>query len=249
MSLYTNTSTVPGLFASPYYWWEGGLAWDSMINYWFLTGDATYNEIVGNGLLFQTGQDLDYMPANQTKSEGNDDQGIWALAAMTAAEQGFPYPSSQSSNPSNTTWLQLAQNVFDDQAARWDNKTCGGGLRWQIFTFNAGYNYKNSATAGTFFELAARLARFTGNQTYYDWAEQVFEWSTATRLVSLQSNGANGSYAVWDGADTNSNCSQFNHIQWTESAGLYLGASAVMYNEVSNCGSPTSSLRCMLTAA
>lgn len=74
---YTNVTEVPGgipgLLGEPYYFWESGLAWDSLINYWYQTGDDSYNEFIGHSLRFQLGENNDYMPANQTKSEGNDD--------------------------------------------------------------------------------------------------------------------------------------------------------------------------------
>jgi hypothetical protein len=82
----------------------------------------------------QVGADNNFMPANQSKSLGNDDQGFWGMTAMTAAEYNFPNPSSD-----QPQWLALAQAVFNTQAPRWDASTCGGGLRWQIFTFNSGY--------------------------------------------------------------------------------------------------------------
>lgn len=58
---------------------------------------------------------------------------FWAFAAMSAAELGFEDPSSD-----EPSWLALAQAVFNEQAARWDAADCKGGIRWQIFTFNAG---------------------------------------------------------------------------------------------------------------
>lgn len=41
-------------------------------------------------MLWQVGPDQDYMPPNQTKDEGNDDQGFWGMAAMSAAELDYP---------------------------------------------------------------------------------------------------------------------------------------------------------------
>ena len=38
-----------------------------LINYWNLTGDSTYNEVVKQALLFQRGDDDNYMPQNQSK--------------------------------------------------------------------------------------------------------------------------------------------------------------------------------------
>ena len=40
-----------------------------MIEYWYYTGDSTYNAVVTQGLLAQVGPDNDYMPPNQTKTE------------------------------------------------------------------------------------------------------------------------------------------------------------------------------------
>lgn len=140
------------------------------------------------------------MPPNQTKTEGNDDQGFWALAVMSAAETNFPNPPSD-----QPQWLALAQAVFNLQAARWDMSTCGGGLRWQIFTFNNGYNYKNSISNGCFFNLAARLAKYTGNNTYAEWAEKTWDWTAAVGLLD-------NSYYVYDGSDDLLNCSRVNRI-------------------------------------
>ncbi|KAK3074386.1 hydrolase 76 protein [Teratosphaeriaceae sp. CCFEE 6253] len=231
VGLYSNSADfpvgtgIPGLFPEPYYWWESGLAWDSLIRYWALTGDDTYNDLIREGLLFQLGSDSNFLPPNQTKSEGNDDQSYWALAAMTCSG-----------------------NVFASQAARWDDETCGGGLRWhahihlehrhgpshfdrlpgrQIFTFNNGYNYKNSQSTGNFVQLAARLAAFTGNTTYSDWAEKGTQWALDTGLIS----GANEtSGAVYDGMDTDTNCSQINHLQWTAGVGSFLSGAAYAAN-------------------
>ena len=40
-----------------------------MIEYWFYTGDSTYNDVVTQGLLAQVGPHNDFMPPNQTKTE------------------------------------------------------------------------------------------------------------------------------------------------------------------------------------
>lgn len=161
MSYYTGNKTgdTPGNLPMPYYWWECGAMMGSMINYWYYTGDSSYNAAVKQALLHQTGDEDDFMPENQTKALGNDDQGFWGLAAMTAAETGFEDPDKDQPG-----WLSLAQGVFNTQVVRWDTTTCGGGFRWQIFTFNNGYGYKNSISNGCVFNLAARLALYTGNK-------------------------------------------------------------------------------------
>ena len=219
---YRNAS-IPGLFGDPYYFWESGLAWDSLLQYWYQTGDDAHNEIIGEALRFQLGPDNNFAPVNQTKVLGNDDQASWALAAMTAAEYGFP---SDVLDDMNTTWAQIATNVFEVQAARWDEETCNGGLRWQIFSFNNGYDYKNSISNGNFFQLANRLALYTGNTTYSDWARRVYDWTFEVGLISNLGQ-------IFDGTGTEENCSQINHIQWTANAGTFLAGEAYAYNAVS----------------
>lgn len=223
----TEPGEIPGLFPSPYYWWESGLAWDALVNYWAQTGDDTYNDIVNEALVWQVGENNDFFPLNQTKTIGNDDQAFWALAAMTAAEYGFPAPAGDLIRGSNLTWLQLAENVFNEQVRRWDEDTCAGGLRWQIFTFNSGYNYKNSLSNGNFYQLASRLNLYTGNLTYSQWAEKALSWSGQTGLLSNETG------AVFDGFSTSTNCSDISRLQWTASSGTYLSGAAYLQNHVS----------------
>lgn len=217
---YTGNETgdTPGNLPDPYYWWETGAMFGSLIDYWYYTGDATYNNITTQAMLHQVGPDDNYMPPNQSKTLGNDDQAFWGLAALSAAEVNFPNPGED-----EPQWLALAQAVFNTQAARWDNQTCGGGLKWQIFTFNNGYNYKNTISNGCFFNMAARLARYTDNQTYADWAEKSYEWMHNINLLD-------DSFNVYDGTDDTKNCSEINHIQWTYNVGNLLIGAANMYN-------------------
>ena len=64
-----ETGQSIGLLPNPYYWWEAGAMFGIMVEYWFYTGDESYNEAVTQGLLAQVGPDNDYMPPNQTKTE------------------------------------------------------------------------------------------------------------------------------------------------------------------------------------
>ncbi|KAK2627925.1 hypothetical protein QTJ16_002571 [Diplocarpon rosae] len=169
-------------------------------------------------MLFQTGTEQDFMPTNQTKTEGNDDQGFWGMAAMLAAETNFQNPPKD-----RPQWLALAQAVFNEMAARWDTTTCGGGLRWQIFPFNKGYTYKNSIANGCLFNLGARLARYTGNQTYADWASKVWDWETSLGLIDSNFN-------IFDGASNIENCTTIDRLQWSYNAGIYLHGAANLYN-------------------
>lgn len=169
MDYYTGDQygKTVGMFSDPYYWWEAGGAWGCMLDYWFFMENDTYNDEITAAMIHQAGDDNDYIPLNQSTTEGNDDQAFWGIAAMTAAERNFTNPPSD-----EPQWLYLAQAVFNTMALRWDADSCGGGLRWQIFVWNSGYDYKNTVSNGALFHIAARLARYTGNETYVDWAEK-----------------------------------------------------------------------------
>jgi mannan endo-1,6-alpha-mannosidase len=188
-----------------------------LVDYWSLTGDDTYNSLVSQALYAQTGENDNYIPANQSVSESNDDQTSWGLAALLAAERNF------TASADGPTWLELTTNVFDNQAARWDVGTCDGGLRWQLFTSNSGYDYKNSLSSANFFLLAARLAQLTGNQTFADWAEKSYSWLTESGFVDIDGS-------VFDGAHTEYDCTDINKVQFSNTAGVVLYGAAVMFN-------------------
>lgn len=141
------------------------------------------------------------------------------MAVLSAAEYQFPDPPA-----SEPQWLALAQNVFDTQAARWDTAQCGGGLRWQIFLWNNGFLYKNSISQACFFNMAGRLALYTGNHTYAIWANRIWDWMVDVQFLH------DDSYYVYDGASVENNCTQVVPYQWTYNAGAFLHGAAAMYN-------------------
>ena len=212
---------VPGNLPDPYYWWETGAMFGALIDYWHYTGDGEWNDITMQAMLHQVGIDSNYMPQNQSTTLGNDDQSFWGMAALTAAEDKFPNPPKD-----KPQWLALAQAVFNGQTTRWDTDTCDGGLRWQIFKVNMGYNYKNTISNGCFFNIGARLASYTNNETYAEWAEKAWDWMTRVGLIS-------DTFQAYDGTDANQNCTGINHIQWSYNHGVLLSGAAFMYNFVS----------------
>ncbi|THZ94734.1 mannan endo-1,6-alpha-mannosidase [Aureobasidium pullulans] len=113
-------------------------------------------------------------------------------------------------------------------AGRWDTSTCGGGLRWQIYTFNAGYDYKNSISNLGLFQLAARLARYTNNATYTDWAEKSWQWYADSSLWDVET------YQVFDGTSTDDNCTSVDHFEWTYNYAAAISGAAYMYNHTSD---------------
>lgn len=141
---------------------------------------------------------------------------------MSACEMNFQNPPK-----GKPSWLSLSQAVFNLQANRWDDQHCNGGLRWQIFTWNRGYDYKNSISNGGFFQLAARLARYTANDTYAQWADKTWDWMAGSPLFTPDQD-----YAVYDGAQIAVNCTNPTRIQWTYNVGTMLMGAANMYNYV-----------------
>ena len=138
---------------------------------------------------------------------------------MSAAERSFPAPPQP-----NPSWLTFVTNVWNDLVLRWSTETCGGGLKWQIFPSNVGYDYKNTPSNGALFQLSARLARYTGNPTYVFWAEKSWYWMSDIGLIDQRN------FNVYDGTDDTLNCSEINHIAWTYNAGMVLSGAAYLAN-------------------
>jgi mannan endo-1,6-alpha-mannosidase len=214
----TNTPSTIAILPSPLYWWEAGAMWGALIDYYHYTGDSSYNEVTTQALLSQVGPNSDYMMPNQEFDEGNDDQSFWGFATMSAAEKNYPEPTT-----GEYTWVELTENLWNTQVRRWDTTTCNGGLKWQIYPSNNGYDYKNSISNGAFFQLSARLARYTGNQTYLDWALKSYDWSVNVGFIDSD-------YHVYDGAEDTTNCSDHSEVIWTYNTGVYLYGAAVLYN-------------------
>lgn len=216
----TTPGGTIGMFTWPYFWWEAGGAMGSLIDYGYYMETDEHVELVKEALIYQVGDDNNYIPLNQSTTEGNDDQAFWGIAVMAAAEKNFSNPADDS-----VAWLTLAQAVFNTMSARWDMGECNGGLRWQIFQWNSGYDYKNSVSNGALFHMGARLARYTSNDTYVEWAEKVWEWMYGVGLLT-----EGDAWYVYDGVKIDNNCLNVTKFQWTYNQGLMLAGCAYLYN-------------------
>jgi len=49
----------PGILYPPYYWWQAGAMFGTLLDYWHYTGDDQYNEMVREGLMHQFGEHND----------------------------------------------------------------------------------------------------------------------------------------------------------------------------------------------
>lgn len=225
MSLYQNNATTTpvediGIWPQPHYWWEGGAAWGGMIEYSQFTGDTSHVKTLQQALTANYGPNNDFILSYRKGQTGNDDQAFWALAVMSALEYQFPDPAQ-----APAAYLEVAGNAFENIVGRWDETTCGGGLKWQIYPENAyGYNYKNSISNGCAFALGARLARYTGEQKYADWAVKIYDWSKKVGLIT-------DIFEVFDGTDDKTNCAAVaDKTQWTYNNAMFLHGSAFMFD-------------------
>lgn len=224
MSFYhgNEPGNTPGILPEPYFWWQAGSLWGTMIDYWKYTTVTQYNDVTRQSLLFQVGPYQNYLPPNITASIGNDDQGFWAMSTMLAAETGFQDPA-----PSEPQWLSLTQAVYNVQNELLNVETaCGGGLRWQVIVYNNGYNYKNTITNAVFFNVAARLAHYTGKDTYAQKAQAMFQWLRDVGFIDQE-------YNVWDGAHVEHDCKDINHKQTSYLPAVLLQGAAFMWRLVS----------------
>ena len=191
-----------------------------MIEYSQFSGDNSHVKTLQQALASNYGDKNDFIMSYRDGQTGNDDQAFWALAVMSALETQFPDIET-----APASYLEVAVNSFNNIVGRWDTTSCGGGLKWQIYEKNAyGYNYKNSISNGCTFALGARLARYTGNQTYADWAEKIYDWTKSVGLISDK-------YEVFDGADDKTNCAKVaDKTQWSYNNAMFLHGSAFMYD-------------------
>ncbi|KAI5847493.1 glycoside hydrolase [Tricharina praecox] len=205
-----RTGGTPGIFGVPIFWWESGAIFGSLIDYWYYTGNSGYNDVVSEAIRCQVGEEQNFMPSNQSHTMGNDDQCFWALTAMAAAERNFANPRRQAA------------------ATRWDPRTCGGGLRWQTVAIADGYNYKNTISNGCFFNIAVRLARYTGNDPYAVWAEKTYDWLGDVKLINATT------WDVHDDHQTATDCSDnregLDDNRWSYNLGILLSGSVYLYN-------------------
>ncbi|KAI8950594.1 glycoside hydrolase family 76 protein [Xylaria longipes] len=221
--VFHNEAATTGQFnqPQPWFWWLSGSGWTGLMDYTVYTKDTTYKADLLSALSKNVGPNFDFVPPEQSGWEANDDQAYWLYAGLTAMEYGFD------TLPGAPSWDVIATNAFNLFADRWetDSTTCGGGLRWQYDPKANGWTYKNAVTNGAFFQTAARLARYTGDEKFADWATKIWDWSRSVGLVS-------DDYHVYDGTsdDKGANCSSVNHDEWSYNIATYLHGAAHMAN-------------------
>lgn len=61
---------------------------------------------------------------------------------------------------------------------------------------------------GCFFNIGARLARYTSNSSYYSWAHDTYNWMKTVAYID-------GEYNVYDGGHVEHNCTDINKAQFS----------------------------------
>ncbi|KAM6520187.1 hypothetical protein FALCPG4_013740 [Fusarium falciforme] len=224
-----TTGMIPGILPGPptefkgdYYWWEGGAMMGTYIDYWKLTGDSSYNHVIMEGMLHQTGDGHDYMPENHTASLGNDDQGFWGMSAMLAAENKFPQPSRRQG-----PMARPRPGRLDDTGPSQPTRQ---GVQWRLAMADSFLPMLVTTTRivaianGCFFNLGARLARYTGNSTYAKYAEETWDWLWAVEYIDHEN------WRVYDGGHVEKNCTDINKATFSYNAAILLQGAAFMYN-------------------
>lgn len=150
---------------------------------------------------------------NLTSQSGNylnnfyDDEGWWANAWVRAYDL-----------TGDTTYLSMAQSIFQDMTGAWDS-TCDGGLWW-----SKDRTYKNAIPNELFLLLAARLHNRVpqdgGVDSYLTWAQREWAWFNASGLINAQG-------LVNDGLT--SACKNNGGQTWTYNQGVILGGLAELF--------------------
>lgn len=79
---------------------------------------------------------------------------------------------------------------------------------------------------GCFFNIGARLARYTKNQTYADWAEKTWDWMQNVGFMGTDND------ALYDGAHVEQNCTDINKAEFSYNNAVFTLGAAHMYNFV-----------------
>jgi len=145
-------------------------------------------------------------------SEFYDDNG-WADLALI----------QQYAITGNETVLKLAETDFDFITTGWDSNAsspCPGGIFW---TYGSGLRYRNVPANGPAAIAAAELYSITGNKTYLEWAQRIYDWVNEN-LRSPDGMYYDGVKSYYEGTP----CYVVRDI-WSYNQGTMIGAGALLY--------------------
>lgn len=82
-------------------------------------------------------------------------------------------------------------------------------------------------TTGYLFNLGARLARFTGNATYADWANKAWDFMQSSGRIEKDY------WINYGHVNAGTNCSDISHYEFGQTTALFAMGAAALYDSVS----------------
>ena len=101
-----------GMFAPPNYWWNAGEAFGGIVDFYTFCNSTneTLRELIIDAMYHQAGENFNYIPSNQSMTEGNDDQGVWAVSYthLDVYKRQYHYVADISKEPQEKEWWQYS---------------------------------------------------------------------------------------------------------------------------------------------
>ncbi|EHA19366.1 CAZyme family GH76 [Aspergillus niger] len=204
-------------------------AWlySTLIPFWNLTGNDTYNELISKRMYSMAGLELGDSWA-ESDNDTNMNHAAWALGAVTAAEMDFPADSSKES------WLFYAGQAQGTLSSTFAfSNICDGGLEISnVDIEETNKSMKDALSNGEFLQLSARLAYLTtgdNQSSYVADAVKIWDWCVDNDMV-VESNWTINYLVTNTTASGNCTAMATNNGEYTYIYGLYMSAAAYMYN-------------------
>jgi predicted alpha-1,6-mannanase (GH76 family) len=186
-------------------WWNSANAITVLVDYARVSKSKQYTSVFAN--TFTAAQKTNPAFLNNFY----DDEGWWALAWIDA------YDLTR-----NRKYLSMAESIFSDMAASWDD-TCGGGIWW-----SKDRKYKNAIANELFLSVAAHLANRTSGAVrgrYLNWSKKEWYWFRASGMINSQ-NLINDGLGKSEGQTTGVGCTNNGRTTWSYNQGVILGGLA-----------------------
>jgi predicted alpha-1,6-mannanase (GH76 family) len=179
-------------------WWNAANGLTMLVDYAKLSDTPDLRATIANT--------FDRNSRKNFLNDYDDDEGWWAMGWAGA------YELTQ-----NARYLAMAETIFADMAANWDD-TCGGGIWWK-----KPKQYKNAIANELFLAVAAKLASLSTDPQkragYLDWAQREWKWFSASGMI-------NADNLVNDGLDAA--CHNNKRTTWSYNQGVILGGLTVL---------------------
>ena len=188
-------------------WWNSANAITVLADYEQVSNSTKYNSVFANTFIAAQKSHRAFL------NNFYDDEGWWALAWIDAYDVTH-----------EPQYLSMAESIFADMAASWDN-TCGGGIWW-----SKDKHYKNAIANELFLSVAAHLANRTSGSArigYLNWSKREWTWFQASGMINSKTL-VNDGLGRGRGQTTGGNCVNNGQTTWSYNQGVVLGGLAEM---------------------